>query len=422
VASASADRSAAARILLRVESGAFASRLLASSATPGVRARVLGVLRWQRALDLVLAPDLRRPLARLDPEVRAVLRLGLFEASQLEVPRAVATDAAVHLVRQLGKSSASGLVNAVLRRAAAGWSERLAAAGPDGRLSHPAWLFNRWQRRFGAATSERIMATNQVPARPWVWFLDGAEHTRLEAAGVALEPHPWCPEAWTAQDRAKPLMAAAENGAAYVQDPASQLVARVALELAPDGDRRLLDVCAAPGGKIALMMRHRQWSVAAAMDILPQRGRMVRDLVGRLGASCSVLIADACSPPVAERSWDLVVLDAPCSGTGTLRRHPDLRWRLTADSIRERAGLQRRLLAAVSDLVAAGGILLYATCSLEAEENERLLRETPPGLSLVDLGQVLPSGLPMVATAAGGVCILPGPDNDGFTIHALRRA
>ena len=142
MAKSSGDRLRAARLLIRIDNGAFASRLLERETAAGVRVRVFGVLRWQRRLDHVLTPLLKRPLARLDPEVRAALRMGCFEVQQLGVPAPVATDEMIRLTRRLGKSSAAGMVNAVLRRAAA--VEDAVAAQPDLRWSHPAWLWRRW--------------------------------------------------------------------------------------------------------------------------------------------------------------------------------------------------------------------------------------------------------------------------------------
>lgn len=418
--STSADRAAAARLLIRVEGGAFASRLLASAGRPGVRARVLAVLRWLRRLDWVLGLHLRRPLDGLDPEVRAVLRLGLAETAILGVPAPVAVDGAVRLIRRLGKGSASGMVNAVLRRVATAWRSMEGEAPPDVLFSHPAWLWERWRKAFGERAALEALQADQEPAPVWVWWLDEGRPAALESRGVGLEPHPWCPGAWRAPGADARLAAEAASGRAYVQDPSSQLAALVAVRLAGEGSR-LLDLCAAPGGKTALAARGASWARIAAADLAPGRVRLLRELAAAVDRPITVLAADAARPALRPGAWDLVLLDAPCSGTGTLRRHPELRWRLAEADIEERAAIQERLLRAAYGLPAPGGVLLYSTCSIEAEENEALFRAIPDGFQRVDLGAVLPEGTPAAVTAAGGVRLLPGWAWDGFTFHAIRR-
>ncbi len=415
----SADRLTAARQLMRVEGGAFSSRLSAGGAAPAARVRVIETLRWQRALDLVLQPRCRRELAQLDPEVRAALRIGLVEAMRLGLPPALATDGAVRLVRRLGKSSAAGMVNAVLRKATAEWSEVLAGSSIDIRLAHPRWLYDRWLEGFGPEPAASAMASAQEPSITWVWFFDEDVRSAVAREGVVLEAHPWCPGAWSAPENAPRLVQTVKEGAAYAQDPSSQLVAHVAKILARDGDR-FLDLCAAPGGKSALMLRLGRWSFAAAADLRPARVGLMRSTLARAG-ECTVAVADAMQSPFAAGAWDLVLLDAPCTGTGTFRRHPELKWRLQPASIDELAEKQKRLLAAGLELVAPGGVLLYSTCSVEPEENEGVVLDLPAGYGLENLGSVMPDNVPWIPTNAAGARILPNPEGDGFTIHAVRR-
>jgi 16S rRNA (cytosine967-C5)-methyltransferase len=143
-------------------------------------------------------------------------------------------------------------------------------------------------------------------------------------------------------------------------------------------------------------------------------------LLDRIGTAVSA-VADAHLPPLSHRAWDLVLVDAPCSGTGTFRRHPELKWRLEPDSVDERGVLQSRILRRALELVAPGGVLLYATCSIEAEENEILFDSPMEGFETVEVDGVLPDGVPWIPTSAGGIRILPNPDGDGFTMHAVRR-
>jgi 16S rRNA (cytosine967-C5)-methyltransferase len=338
---------------------------------------------------------------------------------RLGVAPALATDGAVHLVKRLGCSSASGMVNAVLRKAVQSWRTTLERSSVDVQLSHPWWIYDRWMQSFGHDDTVRSMASAQERAVTWVWFADDATREELARQGLTVEPHPWCPGAWSAPGDPGRLIREVTAGAAYAQDPSSQLVAHAALALSI-GRGSFADLCAAPGGKTALAVRHGAWRRVAACDIRPSRARLIRGLFGREDV-VSIVVADATRPPLAPRCWDLVLLDAPCTGTGTFRRHPELKWRLTRASVAEMASLQRRLLLSAIDLAAPGGVVVYSTCSVESEENEDVVADLPDGVELEDLAAVLPAGVPWRATGAGGARILPNPDGDGFTMHAIRR-
>jgi 16S rRNA (cytosine967-C5)-methyltransferase len=406
-------------MLLRVEEGAFPSRILAGGGAPAVRVRVLEVLRSMRALDAALQPHSRRDLRKLDAEVRVAMRIGLVEVMKLGLAPPLATDGAVRLVRRLGKSSASGMVNAVLRRAVSGWRELLASSAVDVRLSHPEWIFDRWSRNFGGESAEAAMSAAQEPAITWAWFFQEESRLRLVEGNVDLRAHPWCPEAWSAPKETGRLVAAVSDGLAYAQDPSSQLVAHVASALISRGGR-VLDLCAAPGGKSALILRLGSADHVVAADLRLNRSRLMRSTIERAGHG-AIVTADAAVAPFVAGSWDIVMLDAPCSGTGTFRRHPELKWRLRPDAIDSMAQKQHVLLAAGLQLLARGGVLLYTTCSVEPEENEGVVADLPDGFEIERLERYLPEGVPSIQTTAGGIRILPNPDGDGFTMHAMRR-
>jgi 16S rRNA (cytosine967-C5)-methyltransferase len=361
----------------------------------------------------------RRPLAKLDPEVRAALRLGLVEIMKLEMEPALATDGAVRLVKRLGRSSAAGMVNAVLRKAAQAWPRALESSEIDVKLSHPWWIYDRWSRSFGERAAYEGMASAQHRALTWVWFRREDGRRRLEDDGVELLPHPWCPGAWTAPEEARSLVSEVERGAAFAQDPSSQLVAHAAVRLS-GSHRSFLDICAAPGGKTALVSELGSWNRMVAADLRLGRARLVRELA-RDNPSLGVVAADGAQPPFIGESWGVVLLDAPCSGTGTFRRHPELKWRLEPASVTAMACIQRRLLESALQLVAPGGVLVYATCSVEVEENEGVVVPRLDGFEAVDVRAVLPDGVPARSTDALGARILPNEDGDGFTMHALRR-
>ena len=353
-------------------------------------------------------------MGRLDPELRAVLRMGIFEVWRLGVPAPVATDSMIRLTRRLGKTSAAGMVNAVMRRAAA--ADDGNDASPDLTWSHPEWLWCRWSDVFGAAPAEGAMAAAQEPAPPWVWFSSDDAKADVVETGAILERHPWCPGTWTATEGRSELMRAVHRGRAIVQDPSSQLVARLSVSVV-DGGGTAVDLCAAPGGKSAMIERLGRWRLFVVADRSP--AKVVR--LGRRLGDVPVLVTDALRPALAVGAWDLVLLDAPCSGTGTLRRHPELKWRLRPEAIVEAAANQRPMIEAALELLAPGGVLVYATCSVESEENEGHFDTVPAGYETVVMDELLPADLPWTETSAGGVRILPHEHGDGFTVHALRR-
>ena len=331
---------------------------------------VLGTLRRRGWLDHVVARLSSRPLDRISPGVLDALRLGAYQLLFLRVPPHAALSESVALARRVEPRSA-GFANAVLRRLQREGPppEPDAVADPVAWLtstgSLPAWLAERWCARLGAepavARARALLAPppTHVRLNPRV---PDAER-QLAAAGVSLRPTA-VPGAFEAEGaRLGPL---AERGLLYVQDAASQLVARLAA-----GEGRLLDACAAPGGKALLMadLGGARSRVIAAERSLRRLATLVRSR-SRWGATNVLpLAADALRPPFAV-AFDAVLLDAPCSGLGTLARNPDIRWRLAPGDLPPHAARQAALLERVAPLVRPGGRLVYATCSVEPEETD----------------------------------------------------
>jgi 16S rRNA (cytosine967-C5)-methyltransferase len=335
---------------------------------------VLGTLRHRGAIDHALRAISDRPLDRVDPEVLEALRLGAHQILHLRVPARAAVSESVELARR-SAPRAAGYVNALLRRLAGegpppvpdpdadplGW---LATAG-----SLPPWIAERWLVRLGAAAAvARARAFLETP--PVVFRLNprvsDAWH-QVEAAGLAPRPLV-VPGAFEATaGRAHEL---AERGVVYLQEEGSQLVAHVAAR-----PGTVLDVCAAPGGKSTLLADLGGGAArVVAAEAAPRRLKTLATLVRRWGATgVRVVGADGRRPPF-RAGFDAVLLDAPCSGLGTLGRHPDIRWRALPDDLARHGDIQRALLESSSELVAPGGRLVYATCSAEPEENDDVVR------------------------------------------------
>jgi 16S rRNA (cytosine967-C5)-methyltransferase len=380
---------------------------------------VLGTLRRRGGVDHALAPLCNRPLADLDPEARAALRLGAYQLLHLRVPAHAAVSESVDLARSAARGAA-GLVNAVLRRLAREGAPPVAdrAADPLGWLasegSLPRWLAERWLTRLGReAAVRRAEALLSPPATAFRLNPRVADAlARVEAAGVAPRPLP-VPGAWEAT--AETLTPLARDGVVYVQDLGSQLVCHAA---AARG--LILDACAAPGGKSTLLADLSPDGVVVAAEASPRRLRSLARLARRWGSPNLRLVgADARRPPF-RGGLDAVLLDAPCSGLGTLARRPDLRWRSSLTELGRQSERQRELLKRLAEVVRPGGRLVYSVCSLEPEECEEVVvpfLESHPGFDPLPP----PPGL---ASFADGSFLrtLPERDrSDGFFIAALRR-
>jgi 16S rRNA (cytosine967-C5)-methyltransferase len=333
---------------------------------------LLGTLRHRGALDAALARVVDRPLGELDRNTLALLRLGAYQLLRMRVPPHAAVSETVELARG-AQPRAAGLVNAALRR--------LAREGPppfpDPRVdplgwltsegSLPEWLATRWIRHLGAeAAVTRARAFLEVP--PTSFRLNPRVADALaQAREAGLEPRPLpIPEAWQATaGRPVELLSA---GVLYMQDAGSQMAARLCAR-----PGLVLDACAAPGGKALLMadLVPRPGRVVG-MEASPRRLRSLAKLARRWGSEVLCLGGDALRPPFSAR-FDAVLLDAPCTGLGTLGRHPDIRWRMKQEEIARHGARQRALLESVSGLLRPGGRLVYSVCSPEPEEGEAVV-------------------------------------------------
>lgn len=385
-------RLAAFNILQQVETGAFSSILLAAEEPRLMTADralvhelVLGVLRWQLFLDKIVEHFAKRRIE--DPAVRIALRLGLYQLRFLtRIPASAAVNESVSLVRLARLSSATGFVNAVLRSAIREPDYDPAKDIPDPlerisiRTSHPQWLIERWARSFGIQEAESFAeANNLVPPTAFrvvkVRANESEVLSKLRSAGATVEPSRVAAGAWRVSGATALVRELSAAGELYLQDEASQRVAEV-LDVKPN--ERVLDLCAAPGGKTTLMAgRAEDNALIIAADRSATRMDTVISITNLHGLkSIKPLLLDAGEKlPFASNAFDKVLLDAPCSGTGTLRRNPEIRWRLTENDIGTFAENQRMFLANAAEVVTPGGRLVYSTCSVERVENEEVMEE-----------------------------------------------
>jgi 16S rRNA (cytosine967-C5)-methyltransferase len=394
----SAARKIAYEVLHRVEAeGAYASDVLHTELGAGVRQDdaalatelTLGVLRWRGLLDFLLEPSLKKPVARLDLPVAIALRMGLYQIRFLErVPARAAVNESVELVKRARKTSAASLVNAVLRRASAEAKdspEKFLPPGvsTDARLaivhSHPEWMVRRWLARFGELEAVSLLKANNRTPRLSCSLHHSERRDEilngLQESGLHLEPGLLLNTAFAVTGGSPTRTPAFQCGDISIQDEASQAIPLL-LDAQP-GDR-VLDLCAAPGGKTPTLARAAgKNGLIVAADRHSHRVRVMREQFKRLALPKIRLIElDAAQSLPFGIEFDRILVDAPCSGTGTLARHPEIRWRLKPEQLSELNHLQSDLLVMALNQLAPGGRLVYSTCSLELEENEDVVAET----------------------------------------------
>lgn len=398
---ASVARVAALDIMRAIRAGELADRAFAhEAASLPVRERawlhelVYGTLRLRGRLDFILGRFVSKGTKSLDDDVLDILRLAAYQVLEMNsVPAYAAVSQAVEMTRIIRKRSASGLVNGVLQSLRRAQDTLVAPPANVEALwtwgSHPRWLVERWVANFGEAATRTLIDNNNT--KPEVFIRPVGISTAEALTRAKLETVERAPDSLRiAEGSVSDVLSAVP---AIVQDPAAGLIARYA---APTGGV-VADLCAAPGGKAIAMADMKGCSQVIAADVSSNRLERVRENAQRIGhLPLHFMAGDARTP--ALRAADTVLIDVPCTGTGTFRRHPDGKWRIKPDDLKSLVALQREILEGASEIVNVGGVLVYSTCSLEPEENQQqvegflerhpnFLRRPPanwPDASLID--------------------------------------
>ena len=413
------DRETALRILDRVERDeAFASFLIPADA-PFVRTLVFAVLRWRSQLDFLIEQLAHRPLAKIDERTLHVLRAGLAQLMHMEVPPYAALSETVDLAPKRSKT----FVNAVLRSATRSdlrsmVPRDLSAASVAIREGHPTWMIERWSALFGIERAEAIAHANQEMSYPDLLVnttkttVDGVRRI-LDAKAIAHAPSELVENMIRLRASTASLRAEIGAGLVHPMDEGSAMIAH----LIGGSGRSVIDLAAAPGGKsLVLALRgHRVITHDISLLRLGYVAKLERFIKLR------IVVGDGRMPPFRSQAAESVLLDAPCSATGTLRKNPEVKWRLGRDGFAKFASLQRELLDAA--LTLARDECIYSTCSLEREENDEVVGtvlESHPEFERFDLGSVAPP--PVARWIENGVLRLtPEAGTDGFTAFGLRR-
>jgi 16S rRNA (cytosine967-C5)-methyltransferase len=383
------DRERALRLLRRIERESLYASVVLQNETGFVRTLVLGVLRWRSHLDFVTSSLASR---RVEPDIVDVLRLGLYQLLYMDVAQHAAVSESVELAPQ----RARGFVNAILRRVAAGQvplSHDLAT-----RTAHPPWLIDRWILTYGADRAAAIAGADQELSYPDVLSLTG--DTPPDAVASQLVPGIW---------KLHGPSAALDRAAFWPMDEGSAAVAAIAAS----AGGQVLDVAAAPGGKSIFIAYRGERVVSNDVSIT-----RLLPLVAH--GQHSVTVSDGRQPPFA-RQFRTVLLDAPCSATGTIRKNPEIKWRLKEGDLASFAALQVELLASALQLAAESCV--YSTCSLEREENDEVVSSvlrSNGDFEVADISPLSPAGVaPWIDN--GILRLTPESGADGFTAFVLRR-
>ncbi|PYX28303.1 MAG: hypothetical protein DMG77_15850 [Acidobacteria bacterium] len=398
---ASPARAASFDILLRVErDSAYTSELLHSAKYGRLSTAdhalttelVMGVLRWRSRLDDEIAETSSQPISKLDLEILIALRLALYQLRWLDrIPPRAAIHEGVELVKRARKRSAAPFLNAILRKLAAksqssrDTSHTLESADSPEALArayaHPRWLVDRWTKDYGLLAARQVCEYNQSIPTTTIRLRDPEIEAELAKQGIQLASPTLLASARRIQSGDISKTRAFREGRVVIQDEASQLVAA----LVGHGSQ-ILDCCAAPGGKTRAMADRNPDASVTAVELHPHRARLLQTMLDphknlpgqEQSGNITILVADVRALP-ARSLFDRVLADVPCSGTGTLARNPEIKWRLTPDDLPELQALQLLILRSALTHVAPGGRLIYSTCSLEKEENEDVVDQALAG-------------------------------------------
>jgi 16S rRNA (cytosine967-C5)-methyltransferase len=467
MADVSPARKIAFEILLAIESsGAHSDDLLRAKKVNAlsppdrnlVTALVLGVLRWQILLDQAIQAHLGKPNVKLDTEVRIALRLGAYQLLFLDrIPAHAAVDASVELAKRSGHRFAAGMVNAVLRKLngtkessglASGQdfshaetvAREFAALAPEVN-AHPAWMVDRWTRNYGAGATCAICRYNQNQPQLSLRLADPRAEKQLTEAGMQLAPGRLLTAARLLRAGDVTATAAFREGRVRIQDEGSQLIAEIAASSTANSSQdqeKILDACAAPGGKTLILAERHPQARIVACEVSPPRLAVLKQRVAGFGGRIECRLADAAALG-EDSAYDLVLADVSCSGTGTLGRNPEIRHRLREEDLPRQAERQRAILRRALHAVRPGGRVVYSTCSLEPEENQEVVAAVlaeGAGARQVSLrgcieemrrgGSVTGPGadaLEECVTPEGALRLLPGVfGTDGFFVAVLEKA
>jgi 16S rRNA (cytosine967-C5)-methyltransferase len=391
-------RAAAFDILLRVErESSYASDLLHSAAYQNLSAPdhalatelVMGVLRWRSRLDAGIANASSQALSKLDIEILIALRLALYQFLWLDrIPRRAALHESVELVKRARKRSAAPFVNAVLRKLSTAAQRHdvpveLELSSPEtlaSALAHPLWLVERWARQHGFSAARSVCEYDQTIPTASIRLRTSHAEEQLREDGITLSPGALLASARRVESGDITKTSAFRTGQVVIQDEASQLVAALVGTAS-----QILDCCAAPGGKTLAIADHNPNSAITAVELHPHRARLLRKRLPR-ESQIQIVNADARHLPLSQ-PFERVLADVPCSGTGTLARNPEIKWRFTLDDLAELHERQIAILRSALHQVGPRGRVIYSTCSLEKEENEDVVEEAlskNQGVRLVD--------------------------------------
>jgi 16S rRNA (cytosine967-C5)-methyltransferase len=380
-----------------------------------------GTLRQGPRLQAILRQLLDKPLKDKDADLQGLLMCGLYQLESMRIPDHAEVAETVGAVRALKKNWARGMTNAVLRRFQREREQLVAALDEAATASHPRWLYKKVQEQWPAAAPAIVAANNQQP--PMTLRVNTRRQSRddyleiltgqgIEASAGKISPH----AIRLAQPRDVLELPGFVQGQASVQDEAAQMAA---ILLSAAAGERVLDACAAPGGKACHILELQpQLAELVAMDIDQRRLEKVSENLHRLGLQATTLAGDAAQPPsqLAPASFDRILVDAPCSASGVVRRHPDVKLLRRASDISPLAVAQLRILSGLWPLLSPGGTLLYATCSILDEENSQVVRRF---VNEQDDAQFVTADAEWGEAVDGGRQLLPSPDGPDGLFYAL---